>query len=94
MYHCFRSVVYFAHGGDDHEEHSVLSKHIPDDFPNNQLWENSLKDARARRNEADYSPYPRDSAMFRSDSDTIISTVCALMSVARAYLRRKGCAIK
>jgi uncharacterized protein (UPF0332 family) len=93
MYHCFRCVVYFVHGGDDHEEHQALPKHIPPDFPNSALWQNELKNARARRNEADYNPYPRTDRTLRADSETLIAKVTELVPMARRYLRAKGCTI-
>ena len=61
MYHAIRSAAYIHYGGDDHEEHKALPGKIPIDFPNYQNWANELKNARERRNHADYEPYPKTS---------------------------------
>ncbi len=64
MYHAMRAVVYFHVTGDDHEQHSVLPRSMPADFPDADFWKNALKDARLRRNEADYDPYPMSDVSF------------------------------
>lgn len=91
MYHIMRAVVFFVVGGDDHEKHSVLPDHIPSDFPNQGHWQNRLKNARLERNRADYEPYPSSDKGFETAARTIVSETDALLPVARAYLRRKGC---
>ena len=91
MYHIFRAVVFFVVGGDDHENHSVLQNHIPSDFPNQAIWQNKLKTARLERNRADYDPYPSFDKSFEAVARTVVSETEALLPVARAYLRRKGC---
>ena len=57
MYHAARATVFFVHEGDDHEAHSVLPTKFPSDFPQASYWQNELKFARFRRNEADYEHY-------------------------------------
>jgi uncharacterized protein (UPF0332 family) len=91
MYHIMRSVVFFVVGGDDHEKHSELPDHIPPDFPNHAMWQNRLKNARLERNRADYEPYPSSDKGFETAARTVVSDTEALLPVARAYLRRKGC---
>lgn len=91
MYHIVRAVVFFVVGGDDHEKHSALPDHIPSDFPNHALWQNKLKNARLERNRADYEPYPIYDKSFETAARTVVSETEALLPIARAYLRRKGC---
>ena len=59
IYHAMRAAVYFAHGGDDHQEHRALPAQAPQDMTERDSWSNKLKDARERRNAADYDPYPK-----------------------------------
>ena len=92
MYHGMRSVSFFAYTGDDHEAHSELFKSIPDDFPNKTLRANELKDARLRRNEADYDPYPVDDKYFQSVVRTLDPVANGFVSECRSYLDSKGCA--
>ena len=65
MYHSARAVTYFRFDGDDHQAHSALPSHLPHDFPNQASWQNEIKDARERRNEADYEPYPEQVKAYR-----------------------------
>jgi uncharacterized protein (UPF0332 family) len=46
MYHAFRSVSFTYNKGDDYQAHSTLPKNIPKDFPQREIWENTLKTAR------------------------------------------------
>src|SRR5690606_20302541 len=55
-YHALRAVVFVHHGGDDHEQHTVLPTKLPKDFPNFRDWQNTIKNARFERNRADYDP--------------------------------------
>jgi uncharacterized protein (UPF0332 family) len=91
MYHAARAVVYFSHGGDDHEAHSVLPTKLPDDFVDGDLWQNSLKDARSRRNQADYDPYPTAEASWKPIATTLANDAPELVALAEQYLRAKGC---
>jgi uncharacterized protein (UPF0332 family) len=91
MYHSMRAVVFFVNRGDDHEQHNVLPRHTPNDFPNAPTWENCLKDARARRNDADYDPYPTDRSALRAISYGLKHEARSLHAEAVAYLKSKGC---
>jgi uncharacterized protein (UPF0332 family) len=91
MYHAARAVIFFHHGGDDHEAHAELPKHIPDDFPNRAHWENELKNARLERNKADYDPYPRTDRAFAATAKVTFQTAHQFLPVAKRYLVRKGC---
>jgi uncharacterized protein (UPF0332 family) len=93
MYHAFRAISYFVHGGDDHEEHTKLPSGIPPDFPNHLHWENDLKSARFERNRADYDPYPKNERQFEAAANTLTRQAGDLLPIARAYLRGKGCKI-
>jgi uncharacterized protein (UPF0332 family) len=92
MYHAMRAVVYYAHGGDDHNEHKVLPSHVPQDFVDSALWQNNLKDARAHRNDADYDPYPLDPNIWRDVALDLRVKSHQLIVLTEDYLRRKGCA--
>lgn len=93
FYHSARSVVYFTHGGDDHQAHSDLPKHLPHDFPSRDTWRNELNAARLRRNEADYDPYPSTDSAFRTKASTNLTAADQFNKLAIAYLRGKGCPI-
>ncbi|GAA2016812.1 hypothetical protein GCM10009756_00530 [Pseudokineococcus marinus] len=86
-----RAAVYFVHGGDDNEQHSVLPGHTPSDFTNANVWQNNLKDARGLRNEADYDPYPMAHKDFRAAALMLQVNANNLLSLTRTYLRGKGC---
>ncbi|MET7820504.1 HEPN domain-containing protein [Micromonospora zamorensis] len=92
MYHTARAVVYHHHGGDDHESHSTLPTKLPRDFTNSALWTNYLKDARNRRNEADYDPYPMGGAPWRPIAANLSTKASDLLALAQSYLQQKGCA--
>lgn len=93
MYHAMRAVSFFSLGGDDSEAHSKLSGSIPTDFPLGSVRANELKDARLRRNEADYDPYPypSDVAYFRSTAVSLDPVANNFVEECRAYLKNKGC---
>jgi len=91
MYHSARAVVYYAHGGDDHESHNALPGQIPKDFPDAARWTNALKDARAYRNAADYDPYPEEKSYWRGVAANLATEAPALLRLAKQYLGAKGC---
>lgn len=91
MYQAARAVVFFRTPGDDHEQHSDLPKWLPADFPDTDRWKNGLKDARLRRNEADYDPYPGADINFQEAASHLKTDAHALVAEARSYLITKGC---
>lgn len=91
MYHAMRAAVYFAHGGDDHQEHKALPAQAPADMTARDDWSNKLKDARERRNAADYDPYPKSDTAWRKRAGALIPEARGLIREVRAYLRLKGC---
>lgn len=91
MYHASRAVVYFAHGGDDFEEHSRLPGYFPGDFPAKATWQNDLKNARLLRNDVDYEPYPDGLATYRSHAKGLQVKATQLLAECTNYLRSKGC---
>jgi uncharacterized protein (UPF0332 family) len=93
MYHAMRAVVYFHIVGDDHEKHSDLPSWTPADFPRVDYWKNELKDARLRRNEADYDPYPTNDVEFRRVALEVRKSARELYEEARQYLAQKGCTL-
>lgn len=93
MYHAARAVVFFIHGGDDHEKHSELPRQLPKDFPNRPQWESDLTGARVRRNEADYGPYPKDETLFSLAATSQLALAEQFVPLASSYLRLKGVAL-
>jgi hypothetical protein len=91
MYHAARTVSFVFHAGDDHQDHRDLHKGIPDEFPDSERWRNDLKEARLRRNEADYDPYPKPDDEFAAVSKVQLRTATDFLQVAEQYLRGKGC---
>ncbi|MFF5215422.1 HEPN domain-containing protein [Micromonospora sp. NPDC000442] len=91
MYHATRALVFFQHGGDDHESHQALPGQIPRDFPDAARWTNALKDARAYRNAADYDPYPTEVQYWRDVARGLASEAPDLLMIVRQYLAAKGC---
>jgi len=89
MYHALRSAAFIHHGGDDHEQHTVLPTKLPNDFPDRARWENSLKSARLERNRADYDPYPRRDQEFEKAAQDVIADATELIAVARDYIRSR-----
>lgn len=91
MYHSMRAVSFYAYGGDDYQEHSKLPQKIPDDFPNKNLRANELRDARTRRNEADYDLFPSGSPHFRTNAVLLAPIAAQFVSECRLYMQQKGC---
>jgi len=90
LYHTFRAVVFYMHGGDDHESHSKLPLELPNDLPNRATWQNAMKSARLERNKADYDPYPRVSADFLPVAKQMIHDAHDAATLAATYLSGKG----
>jgi uncharacterized protein (UPF0332 family) len=90
MYHAMRAAAFVFHGGDDHQEHRALPAKAPDDLAEPDKWSNRLKDARERRNQADYDPYPKSPTAWRAIADGVLRDARALIVVVRTYLRTKG----
>lgn len=91
MYHAMRAAVYFSYGGDDHEEHRTLPAKAPDDLPGGAILSNSLKDARERRNAADYNPYPKSDLAWKANAEVLAADAKRLLQEVRQYLLSKGC---
>jgi uncharacterized protein (UPF0332 family) len=91
MYHAMRAVVFYVEYGDDYQEHSELPKRTPKDFPTASLWQNTLKDARERRNAVDYEPYPKSDAAVRKTAEAMRLQAADLIRTSRSYLKTKGC---
>lgn len=90
MYHAMRAAAFVFHGGDDHQEHKALPTKAPADMPEPDKWSNKLKDARERRNQADYDPYPKSELAWRGFASAILPDAKALIVEVRTYLRTKG----
>jgi uncharacterized protein (UPF0332 family) len=91
MYHAMRAVVFFVEDGDDFQEHSKLPGKTPDDFPQTTLWQNALKDARTKRNAADYDAYPKSDRAHRTGALELQEKAQELEGLSRAYLLNLGC---
>lgn len=90
IYHCARAVVYYVHGGDDYQEHNVLHKNLPNDFPVRATWDNDIRNARLARNEADYDPYPLSDATFKGKATANLAKAELFLDVSTIYLKIKG----
>lgn len=91
MYHSMRAASFQYLGGDDHEQHTALSaKGIPDDYPQQAVASNELKDARILRNEADYEQYPTTRSYFQSAAKDLRPVATAFVRTARQYVTSKG----
>ena len=91
MYHALRAVIYLEYDGDDHEEHRHLpTKEVPS-LPGDPQWRNKIKSARAYRNQADYDPYPMSDKTWRHIAKALSDDARDFLSVARGYLRQRGC---
>jgi uncharacterized protein (UPF0332 family) len=93
MYHAMRAVVYVAHGGDDFQEHKSLPGNAPADFTDRAIWSNALKNARERRNAADYDPYPKSDSAWRSDAVSLEAQAADFLRKVKSYLQNKGCPV-
>lgn len=91
MYHAMRAVVFYVEYGDDYQAHSELPNRTPTDFTNASSWQNTLKDARERRNAVDYEPYPKSDAAIRKTAEAMRSQAADLIRESRSYLKIKGC---
>ena len=91
MYHAMRACAFVSHQGDDHEQHSQLPQHVPNDFPSGHNWQNMLKDARDLRNRADYEPYPKSNTAWKLNALNLKKKADQLLSTSRNYLQTKGC---
>lgn len=58
MYQASRAIV-FHYERSDIDNHHALPQRLPDKLPNSKHWADRLVDWRKKRDEVDYSPYPR-----------------------------------
>jgi uncharacterized protein (UPF0332 family) len=91
MYHAMRAAVFISHGGDDFEEHRTLPGKVPDDLIDREVWANALKDARERRNSADYDPYPKSDASWHRIALQLTPLASQFLQHVSHYLKGKGC---
>ena len=59
MYHSARTII-FHYERADVEGHDEISKRLPSTLHNRAHWSFRLNEWRERRNQVDYSPYPKD----------------------------------
>jgi hypothetical protein len=91
MYHAWRAVAFYVHGGDDHQEHKRLPDFDPPGLGNSALWQNRLKDAREARNRADYRAYPKAETAWQREAQLRQAHAIELVRLCRAYLKVRGC---
>jgi hypothetical protein len=91
MYHAARAVAYLSNQGDDLEAHDKVAGGLPANFPNLAQWQNALKDARLRRNEADYDPYPTGERNFVAVNRALLAGATEFSRECEAFLRANGC---
>jgi len=85
VYHAARAVA-FLNPGDDYEHHDKVANGLPLDLPDVELWRNKIKDARLKRNEADYEPFMNSNPSFRLASAAITKTATEFLAVCSTYL--------
>ncbi|MGO9791748.1 MAG: HEPN domain-containing protein [Solirubrobacteraceae bacterium] len=86
-YHALRAATFKATGGDDHEKHSDLPNHLPEDLPDPPGSKNGLTTARLARNGADYDPYPKSDSAWKADAEETLAFAQAAIRDARRYVR-------
>ena len=91
IYHSARAVSFLTYPGDDCEEHDKVATGLPPDLPDVEVWRNKIKDARLKRNEADYEPFMVSDPQFKQASATTLSAATDFIVVCSTYLRSKGC---
>lgn len=89
-YHALRAATFKATGGDDHEKHSDLPNHLPEDLPDPAASKNGLTTARLARNRADYDPYPKNDSAWRLAADETMAFAKTAIRDARRYVRDGG----
>jgi uncharacterized protein (UPF0332 family) len=93
IYHSARAVSFLTHPGDDYEHHDKVASGLPSDLPNVEVWRNKIKDARLKRNEADYEPFLSSDPTFRKASLATNKLAVDFLVVCSIYLKGKGCRI-
>lgn len=88
MYQACRATV-FHYELSDIDDHQKVALHLPEDFPDRELWLETLIHWRDKRNDVDYSPYPDKS--FDTEAKNAISNVTDFLNVCKQYLRKRGC---
>jgi uncharacterized protein (UPF0332 family) len=93
IYHSARAVSFLTHPGDDYEHHDKVASGLPSDLSNVEVWRNKIKDARLKRNEADYEPFLSSDPTFRKASLATNKLAVEFVGVCAIYLKGKGCRI-
>jgi hypothetical protein len=91
IYHSARAVSFLTHPGDDYEPHDKVASGLPGDMPDVETWRNKIKDARLKRNEADYEPFMSSDPTFRIASHATNELAVEFLGVCSIYLKGKGC---
>lgn len=91
IYHSARAVSFLTQPGDDYEAHDKVANGLPTDLPDVENWRNKIKDARLKRNEADYEPFMASDPNFRNASTSILKTAVDFTNACSSYLKAQGC---
>ena len=90
MYHAARAITFGVVGGDDHQQHSVLPRNLPQSLPSVAALEIELTDARLLRNMADYDPYPVSIGDWEADARRLSSTAASFVSECEDFALGNG----
>ena len=87
MYHSARTVI-FHYERADIEGHEGIAKRLPSTLPNREYWNIRLNEWRERRNQVDYSPYPKDN-LHAIAQQALVETE-DFLSLCAQFLRTRG----
>jgi uncharacterized protein (UPF0332 family) len=90
MYHAARAIVFVNHGGDDFQQHTVLSRNLPPTLTDYALRESQLTDARLLRNQADYDPYPAQLIDWEGDARSLSVTASEFVGACEDFALTNG----
>lgn len=90
MYQSACALAYDDFGGHDKNGHQDVPKYLPKQFPHRAQRSNDLKEARLRRNEADYGPYPTEPIHWMTIANAVEAAASTFVAAADTYLRGKG----
>ncbi len=89
-YHALRAATFIAFDGDDHQQHSVLPRKIPDDLDGFERFRVDLNKARLARNRADYDVWPTANADWQRDAQWVVALAQDAVEAVRQYLSQEN----
>lgn len=90
MYHAARAITYAATAGDDHQQHSRLTRNLPAPLAARQQMETDLSDARLLRNSADYDPYPPNESDWEAEARGLSVTAARFVQSCDDFALKQG----